>query len=387
MVPLMADRPLVVLCHDPLPSPDTSTEQVARTVWALGHRMAAIDLVLPAPSGTAEEIARFYGLAGEVRPPTLVKLGPRFRGGALRHALHDVRGPLWALARRRHALLYTRDLLALSWALATGAPVVLETFRYDLNTLARFAPWRRLCYRRRNFRGVVAHSEMAAASFVAAGIPEHRVLVAHNGFAPESMLPVLDRDAARQATGLPREVPIALYSGHLGARKGTEVFLELAERLPAVSFVLVGGVAGAPESEALAAAARQRRLGNLLLVDRVPPACVPPYLYAADILLIPPTARPLTEHRRTVLPMKTFLYLAAGRPIVAPDLPDLREVLETGRNAVLVPPDDPEAAAAAIARLLGEGAAARRLAENAQADAKRFTWTARAGKISRFLEQ
>ena len=46
--------------------------------------------------------------------------------------------------------------------------------------------------------------------------------------------------------------------------------------------------------------------------------------------------------------MKTFSYLAAGRPIVAPDLPDLREVLRHNENALLVPPDDVDAAAAAI---------------------------------------
>ena len=56
------------------------------------------------------------------------------------------------------------------------------------------------------------------------------------------------------------------------------------------------------------------------------------------------------------MPTKVIEYLAMGVPVVASDLPGIREAL-AGRAAVeVVPPGDPAAAAAAVARLLAEEA-------------------------------
>ncbi len=50
-------------------------------------------------------------------------------------------------------------------------------------------------------------------------------------------------------------------------------------------------------------------------------------------------------------PLKIFEYMAAGRPIVASDLPVLREILEDGRNALLVSPGDVDAWCIALNKL------------------------------------
>jgi glycosyltransferase involved in cell wall biosynthesis len=84
--------------------------------------------------------------------------------------------------------------------------------------------------------------------------------------------------------------------------------------------------------------------------------------------------------------MKTFSYLAAGRPIVAPDLPDLREVLHHEENALLVPPDNVEAAAAAIRLAVSHQPGTEKLGYAARRNAAYFTWQARAKRFSAFLE-
>ena len=85
--------------------------------------------------------------------------------------------------------------------------------------------------------------------------------------------------------------------------------------------------------------------------------------------------------------MKTFSYLAAGRPIVAPDLPDLREVLRHGDNALLVPPDDTKAAAESIQLAISDRVVGGRLGSAAQRDAEQYTWKARAERFSAFLQK
>jgi glycosyltransferase involved in cell wall biosynthesis len=84
--------------------------------------------------------------------------------------------------------------------------------------------------------------------------------------------------------------------------------------------------------------------------------------------------------------MKLFSYLAAGRPILAPEAPDTAELLRHGESAFLVRPDDPEAASAALDRLLQERALAARIAQAALALSDRLTWDSRAEKITAFLE-
>ena len=80
-------------------------------------------------------------------------------------------------------------------------------------------------------------------------------------------------------------------------------------------------------------------------------------------------------------PLKLFDYMAAGVPIVATDVPALREVLVDGENALLVPPGDPEALAGAIDWILGDPALAERLRRRAFAEVADYTWERRAERI------
>ena len=75
----------------------------------------------------------------------------------------------------------------------------------------------------------------------------------------------------------------------------------------------------------------------------------------------------------------------SGTPIVAPKLPDIEEILEHERTALLVPPGDPPAAAAMVTALINDAARAERLGLAAHDAVQAFTWEARARKISAAL--
>jgi glycosyltransferase involved in cell wall biosynthesis len=234
---------------------------------------------------------------------------------------------------------------------------------------------------------VIGHSRLAVEAFLRAGLPESRCLVAYNGYAPEVMEPRLTQSEARARLGLPSSDPLVVYTGHAGKGKGIDAVVRMAAAVPEALFVIVGVDPRGSEASRITKLMSTVGAENVLLRVRVNVAEVSTYLYAADCLIIPPTDTPLRRFRRTVLPMKLFSYLAAGRPILAPRLPDIVEVLTDGDTALLVTPGDVSGAASALRRLLADRSLQDRLATSGLAASRRFTWERRARRIMEFIEQ
>lgn len=379
-------------CHDSFPSADTNTQQIFWTVAELSRLGVDIDLVIPSlATGAARDprdaIAAHYGMPGGELPAGLAfrPAGTGTAAGPLAKAWFDWRISA-SLGEGAFDVVWTRDPLAVVSSVRRRLPVVFETYRPDFASAARFGPWRRACLGSPHLRGVVTHSRVAAAAFLAAGVPGEQCLIAHNGFAPSLMEPRLDRAEARARLGLPLNEALVVYTGHVGSEKGTDALVRIAAAVPHARMVIVGVEPGSREAAWLEARRSQAGAGNLLLVPRVPLAGVAAYLYAADCLIVPPTTTPLRAGR-TVLPMKIFTYMAAGRAILAPRLPDVEEVLVDGRTACLVAPDDVPAAASALARLLGDGKLRGQLGRSAFEAASDYTWQARARRLRDFLSK
>jgi glycosyltransferase involved in cell wall biosynthesis len=364
----------------PLPARETDSEQALQTLSAFARQGAEVRLVLPARSGptSAAALREHYQVSGDfelITTPTPVAGWPMARKWW--HALHAIQLP----AVRAADLVYTRNFPTL-FALARGQqPFAYETYR----------PWAdqfrvlRLPFRRAMaapaFLGGVLHSEFARARYEALGVESERLLVAHNGHDPARFRERKSRRELRLELGLPSERPLCVYTGHINLTKGLDTVLGMARRLPHVLFVLVGS-----EKRGLVERMAQRH-ANVQLVAWQPFDRVAQYLMAADVLLQPPSRVPLKLVGNTVLPMKLFLYLAAGRPIVAPDLPDVRELLRHEENALLVPTGRDDVAAQAVARVLEQPALAESLAQAALTTAAGLTWDARARKVLDFLQQ
>ena len=104
-----------------------------------------------------------------------------------------------------------------------------------------------------------------------------------------------------------------------------------------------------------------------------------------DVLAVPNRSQPEISARYTS-PLKVFEALAAGLPLVASDLPSLREVLSDGEDAVLAAPDDEAALAQAIRRLAGDAALRGALAARGRARAAEHSWDARARRLLAWME-
>jgi glycosyltransferase involved in cell wall biosynthesis len=380
---------LVSLCHHTLPSHHTNTQQLVWTTTELARLGHRVDVVCRNSDAVGAEwrsrIANYYGLDDLPDSIDFVPVGSGGSRSILPEARTDVLNVLYA-RRNKREFVHTRDPFALTLALAAGLRCVFETYRVDINEDARFGPWRAVNYHRENLVGIVTHSDLCRRSFIKAGIPEARVTTNYNGYAPAHFTPTMTREAARARLGLETIDCIATYTGHVDVTKGIHFLVRVAQEMPNVIFLLVGAAPGSKEEKTVLRLVQEAGARNVRLLPRVMPSEVSTYLFASDCLIIPPTAAPFHQHHRTVLPMKTFSYLAAGRPIVAPDLPDLREVLRHNENALLVSPDNVDAAVAAIRSAVFDRPLGERLGSLARRDAAQYTWRARAERFSTFLQ-
>lgn len=377
--------------HDRVPSVVTHTQQVVWTLVEVARLGVSVELMvpdlrIPPGAGRVTALADWYGVPADLVPETLaVGEIPCPRTPLwLSRAVFDRRVP--AHFRQQPVdVVWTRNMGAALWCARAGLPTIFETYRPDIAAAARFAVWRRQVLRSPHLRAVIVHSQIAARAFLEAGVPASRMLVARNGHAPSLMQPRLGIAEARARLGLEIEGPLVVYAGHAHRRKGIAVIIRLAAAVPDARFLILGFDPGG-EWRFIERAAREAGVRNLLLRPRVRPADVAPYLFAADCLIVPPTGEPL-RRSRTVLPLKSYTYLAAGRAILAPRLPDIEEVLVDGENARLVSPNDDAATVSALRGLLSDGALRDRLSRRALAAAAQYTWAHRARTIVSFLNR
>jgi glycosyltransferase involved in cell wall biosynthesis len=362
-----------------IPSPQADAEVFLNTAAALARRGHAVSYLFPQRSAKfagAKAILDHYGIDGSLR---FVPLRNPFRQRTAQHGLQALRVPL-SEAYRQSEVLYTRNLTIVATGLARGKPVFFDHYRPFADQRPSMQPLLRACMTHPKFLGMACHSEVARASFSRIGVPAERLRVIRNGFDPARSEPVLSKADARELLGFDSSRSIVVYTGRVNERKGLDVVLAMAAGLPEMLFVLVGsaGDGNAIEREA-------ERSGNVLLVPWQPPDAVSPYLYAADVLLVPPSIEPLLRFGTTVLPLKVYLYMAAGRPILAGATPDVCEVLRHRENAFLVDPGDVDQAVDALRMLCRDHDLAARLAHEATRDAVELTWDARAGRLETFL--
>jgi glycosyltransferase involved in cell wall biosynthesis len=230
---------------------------------------------------------------------------------------------------------------------------------------------------------VVANTYVLADELVAVGhVEADRVTGEHQGVDLDLFDEMrLEKDDARRRLGLPIDRRLAVYTGkiYVGYRE-VEHILEaagLCEDRDDLHFLLVGGRADHVERLRERVVGEGRR--NVTFLGFVPPTEVQWYQMAADALILYyPSGIALNAYRS---PGKLFDYMASGRPIVAVDIPVLREVLGEEPAAVLAAQDDPDALSAAIRFVIDDTSRSQRLADEALLRVSNFTWKRRAVRL------
>ncbi len=113
--------------------------------------------------------------------------------------------------------------------------------------------------------------------------------------------------------------PRLIYVGSIHERLNTETFREISESFPNASIVVVGPVSNQQVVKDL------EKLKNVHIHHALPHAEVAGLIHSADVCLMPHHRNKLTE---SMSPLKVYEYCATGRPVVATDLPPVRNVQE-----------------------------------------------------------
>jgi glycosyltransferase involved in cell wall biosynthesis len=229
---------------------------------------------------------------------------------------------------------------------------------------------------------VIVVSEVQRDELVRGGVPASKVVVNPNAVDPRVFRPEAGGADVRRRLGLGSEVVIG-FSGTFGEWHGIPT---LAAALPLVldarphaRWLLIGDgpLRGIIENVVKSHGLDER----VQRVGMVRHAEMPAYLAACDIL-VSPHGRQADGGEFFGSPTKLFEYMASGRPIVASAVGQIAEVLADDGSALLVAPNDAEALAAAVIRLIDDACLRARLGQAARLAAEQHhTWRQNAERV------
>jgi glycosyltransferase involved in cell wall biosynthesis len=305
---------------------------------ALGHRVSVAVVHEP----TASDHPFLRSLSGRGLDLVPIPVAPR--------SYLSERATIAKLCRRLHPDVfhthgYRADVVDAGVARGLRIPTVTTVHGFT------GGDWKGRLYERlqrhayRKFDAVVAVAEPMADILVRGGVRRERVHLIQNAW--DGTVTFLDRQAARQALGVPIEGIRIGWVGRISHEKGPDVILDalalLSDARIALSIVGEGDarVAAVARAAALGIADRITWHGTVHDAARMFPAF--------DVFVL--------SSRTEGTPIALFEAMAAGVPIVASAVGGVPDVVSSG-EAVLVNQEDPAALAAAVTETLGNPTAA-----------------------------
>jgi glycosyltransferase involved in cell wall biosynthesis len=358
-----------------VPSNTANSIQVMKACHAMAQLGHEVCLWVPGnPGPTWEQLAEHYGLETPFEIRWVPSWLPLRRYDFVLKALGQ--------AQRWHAdAVYTWLSPAALFAVWRHMPALLEL--HD-RPMGHFGPWIfkqlvRTQGRKRFLLITEALHNVLIREFDASFAPGE-VVITPNGVELERFANLPAASEARHQLGLD-ECLTATFSGHFYAGRGTGLLFGLAQALPEIQFLWVGG----RQQDVADWRERLKSAGvhNVIVTGFIENRQLPLYLAAADVLLMP-FERKITgssggNSADICSPMKLFEYLAAGRAIMSSDLPVIHEILNE-RNGVFCPPEDLSAWQEGLSQLMQDTTKRQRIAAQARQDASQYSWKLRAGK-------
>lgn len=222
----------------------------------------------------------------------------------------------------------------------------------------------------RHYDTVVALTPFEAREFEGFGVDRAHVETVPPGCdaAPDTQTPT----QARAALGLP-ERPTVGYVGRFAMQKGIDTVLAAAplilDRHPETTVLLAGAPMGWAGFDPLRDRAR-REIGDRLVIRE-------DFAESDKALLLAACDVVVTPSREESFGIVTIEAWAAGRPVVAGDIPAVRSLINDGEDGLLIPVGDAPALTRAVGELLADPERARTMGAAGRDRARaEFTWPA-----------
>jgi glycosyltransferase involved in cell wall biosynthesis len=241
-----------------------------------------------------------------------------------------------------------------------GGLEISERWQVALEPVLRAAEWSVL-----NRPGpLLTVSNWMRAELVRRGAPPERVAVVYNGVRTDRFRPDV---AARVPLAPAGDGPTVLYSGRCTLLKGAGVLADaiplIWKVVPSAHFAFAGG---SPAEVRALLAGRDLPLDRVHLLGRLEYEELPG-VYAAPDVSVAPT---FSDN----VPFWVLETLASGVPIVASRVGGIPEVVEDGKNGLLVPPGSAQSLADAVVSLLNDESRRKQIGRAARTSAEEFTW-------------
>lgn len=193
-----------------------------------------------------------------------------------------------------------------------------------------------------------------------------------------------DKKEARRLISYDSPNPLIVYTGKLGLEIQELIYLlEAAGRLPDYTFILTGGRQRVVDE--VRTYCRNKGIGNVILTGFFEDSRkIRNYQLAADVLVSYYTEKDhMVEFN---YPQKINEYLTTGNPVVTPDFPATRDVLNES-NVLFVQPDNVASLTEGVRKLVEDKVLSAKLASQAKIDVSRLTFKSKAAEFIGFIRK
>ena len=230
--------------------------------------------------------------------------------------------------------------------------------------------------------GIIAISNGLRNFYIKKGVESKKISVAPDAVDFNIFNISFSKEECRNRLHLPLNKKIILYSGHLYDWKGANLLLEAARKFQ-ILFIFIGGTISDIADYKLKA--ESYKLKNIFFAGHRSHSEISLWLKAADILVLPNSARKDISYLFTS-PLKLFEYMVSGTPIVASNLPSIREIV-SDNDVLFFKPDDVGDLADKIKYALEHENEMMIRAGSARQKVQNYTWLKRAENILSFIIQ
>jgi len=278
------------------------------------------------------------------------------------------------LKNKKDKIFYTRDEYLLPVLQLFSSKVYWECHDLPQHHKYYLKYWKKCA-------GIITISNGLKSELINLGLSRDKIIVAPDGVDLELFSgDQKSKEEIRSLLKFPLDKKVILYSGHLYDWKGAQILADAAGFLSEKELIIF---LGGTDEDIIKFKEKNNKHKNILIAGRKPHEEVPLYLRAADILVLPNSAKNDISRLYTS-PLKLFEYMAMQRPIVSSDLPSAREVLDS-ENCVFFQPDNPKDLAEKIKVVLNDDMLSEKIAKQAYNKVQNYTWQNRVDKIVDFV--